>query len=138
MWNLIQQFETFLNILLKPYNKSPKRVLYKAQILPTTIYNYKELAKQYKEHTQLGYSKMLPQIALGQSQSAILATAYFENDILDLVNIFIPPLMSSTMNADVLNRNKNNNNGDNSGAGRPEKENDQKSTKTIQNRESMN
>ena len=136
MWNLIQQFETFLNVLLKPYNKNPKKVLYKAQILPTTIYNYKELAKQYKEHTQLGYSKMLPQIALGQSQSAILMTAYFENDILDLVNVFIPPLMSSTMNAEVLGR-KSGETGENKEAGRPEKADDQKSPKTIQNRESM-
>ena len=136
MWNLIQQFETFLNVLLIPYNKSPKKVNYRAQILPTTIYNYKDLAKQYKEHTQLGYSKMLPQIALGQSQSSVLATAYFENDILDLINVFIPPLMSSTMNAEVLNRKQGN--GQGQGAGRPEKQNDQKSTKTIQNKESMN
>ena len=132
MWNLIQQFERFLNTLLMPYNKSPKKVTYRVQILPTTIYNYKDLAKQYKQHTQLGYSKMLPQVALGQSQSAVLATAYFENDILDLVNVFIPPLMSSTMNAEVLNRNKSN-----EGAGRPQKEDDEKSTKTIQNKESM-
>lgn len=136
MWNLIQQFETFLNVLLIPFNRSPKKVTYRAQILPTTIYNYKDLAKQYKEHTQLGYSKMLPQVALGQSQSAVLATAYFENDILDLVNVFIPPLMSSTMNADVLNRQQNNAESDN-GAGRPEKADDEKSTKTIQNQESM-
>ena len=136
MWNLIQQFETFLNTLLIPYNRSPKKVTYRAQILPTTIYNYKDLAKQYKEHTQLGYSKMLPQIALGQAQSAILATAYFENDILDLVNVFIPPLMSSTMNADVLNR-KQNGEKTGEGAGRPEKADDEKSTKTIQNKESM-
>ena len=47
---------------------------------------------------------MLPQIALGQSQSSILANAYFENDILDLVNVFIPPMASNTMSADVLNR----------------------------------
>ena len=136
MWNLIQQFEIFLNFLLLPYNTRPKKIFYRAQILPTTIYNYKDLAKQYKEHTQLGYSKMLPQIALGQPQSAVVATAYFENDVLDLVNVFIPPLMSSTMNADVLNRNKTS--GDEKTAGRPEKEDDQKSTKTIQNKESMN
>lgn len=129
LWNLIQQFETFLNILIKPFNN--KKLYYKVQILPTTIYNYKDLAKQYKEHTQLGYSKMLPQIALGQSQSSILATAYFENDILDLVNVFIPPLMSSTMNAEILNRN-------NDGTGRPEKSDDEKSPKTLQNEESMN
>lgn len=129
LWNLIQQFEIFLNILIKPFNS--KKNYYRVQILPTTIYNYKELAKQYKEHTQLGYSKMLPQIALGQSQSAILSTAYFENDILDLVNVFIPPLMSSTMNAEVLNRSSNNSS---EGAGRPEKSDDEKSEKTIQNK----
>ena len=76
---------------------------------------------------------MLPQIALGQSQSAILATAYFENDILDLVNVFIPPLMSSTMNADALAARKGGNK-DTEGAGRPEKPDDEKSTKTLQNR----
>lgn len=127
LWNLIQQFETFLNFLIKPFNS--KKLYYRIQILPTTIYNYKDLAKQYKEHTQLGYSKMLPQIALGQSQSSILATAYFENDILDLVNVFIPPLMSSTMNAEILNRND--------GAGRPQKEDSEKSPKTLQNEESL-
>jgi len=46
---------------------------------------------------------MLPQIALGHSQSAIMNTAYFENQILHLSEIMIPPLMSSTMKSeDVL------------------------------------
>jgi len=56
----------------------------------------------YKEQTQLGFSKMLPQIALGQSQSFILNTVMFENEVLHLSEIMIPPLMSSTMSADVL------------------------------------
>jgi len=51
---------------------------------------------------QVGLSKMLPQVALGQTQSSILATSYFENDVLDLVRVFIPPMMSSTMNAEAL------------------------------------
>ena len=107
--------------------------------MTTTIYNYKEIAKLYKEQTQLGYSKMLPQIALGQSQSSILANAFFENDILDLVHVFIPPLMSSTMNAEILGTNKNDSssNGEDNKVGRKEKEDDQKSEKTIANRESM-
>jgi hypothetical protein len=103
--------------------------------LPTTIYNYKELSKLYKEQTQLGYSKMLPQIAMGQAQSAILENAYFENDILDLVNVFIPPMSSNVMNAEVLNRNAGT---DTNETGRPEKPDDEKSEKTIQNQESMN
>ena len=50
----------------------------------------------------MGYSKMLPQIALGHSQSSILNTAYFENEVLHLSEIMIPPLMSSTMNLQDL------------------------------------
>lgn len=139
MYNLLLQFEQFLNDIIAPLNKS-KKVELRAQLLTTTIYNYKEMAKLYKEQTQLGYSKMLPQIALGQSQSSILANAHFENDVLDLVNIFIPPLMSSTMNSDVLDKTKAGNKsteGDGK-VGRNEKSNDEKSEKTIQNRESMN
>ena len=146
MYNMLLQFEQFLNELLQPYNTNTKKVEYRVQLLTTTIYNYKELAKLYKEQTQLGYSKMLPQIALGQSQSSILANAYFENDILDLVNVFIPPLMSSTMNENILNRVKGGNGssgdaskpGSGEGAGRKELPDDKKSEKTIANRESSN
>ncbi len=146
MYNLLLQFEEFLNELLKPFNTSKKKVEYRVQLLTTTIYNYKELAKLYKEQTQLGYSKFLPQIALGQSQSSILANAYFENDVLDLVNVFIPPLMSSTMNENILNRVKGKAAGGGSsspdgsssdGAGRKELADDQKSEKTIKNLESQ-
>ena len=144
MYNLIQQFEQFLNILIKDFNKNPKKIYYKVQILGTTIYNYKDLSKLYKEQTQLGYSKMLPQIALGQSQSSILATAHFENDILDLVSTFIPPMQSSTMNVDAIKQrnggnNKNNgNNASDNGNGRPTKESQGEAVteKTMQNRES--
>lgn len=139
MYNLLAQFEGFLNDILKPFNKNPKKLYYKVQILTTTIYNYKDMAKLYKEQTQLGYSKMLPQIALGQSQSSILANAYFENDVLDLVNVFIPPLMSSTMNAEAIAKTGNGNNKSEDGkAGRNEKPDDQKAEKTIKNREAMN
>ena len=140
MYNLLVQFESFLNILIEQYNKSPKKYYFRVQILTTTIYNYQDMAKLYKEQTQLGYSKMLPQIALGQSQSSVLANAYFENDVLDLVHVFIPPLMSSTMNADALNNtgggNKTGDNNNNTG-GRPEKDNDEKAEKTIANEESQ-
>lgn len=142
MYNLLVQFESFLNLMLQPFNKSPKRCYYRAQFLTTTIYNYKEMAKLYKEQAQMGYTKMLPQVALGQTQSSILANAYFENDILDLVRVFIPPLTSNTMNAEAL-QNRGSTSGkqqpgsSQEGAGRPEKEDGQKSEKTIQNRESM-
>ena len=133
IYNLILQFEAFLNFLLRPYNKQPKKLYYKAQILPTTIYNYKDLVKLYKEQTQIGYSKFLPAIALGESQSTILATNYFENQILDLVHKFIPPMSSNTMNADSLAEISNSD----KKVGRTEKSDEEKSDKTLKNLESQ-
>jgi hypothetical protein len=50
IYNLLLQFEEFLNQLLAPINKkSKKKFHFRASILPTTIYNYKEMAKNYKE-----------------------------------------------------------------------------------------
>ena len=142
MYDLLAQFESFLNLMLQPYNKSPKKVYYKAQLLTTTIYNYKDMAKLYKEQAQMGYNKMLPQVALGQTQSSILANAYFENDILDLVRVFVPPLTSNTMNAEALqNRGatsgKTTSGSSDSQQGRPQKEDNEKSEKTIANQQAM-
>ena len=146
---LVTKFEDFLNQIILPFNINPARIYYKVMILPTTIYNYKELSKMYKEQMQVGQSKMLGQIALGQPQSAILADAYFENEVLNLVNVLIPPLMSSTMNADVLDKKVGTHEnvtkttqemevaGEETQRGRKELSDDQKSEKTIQNRESM-
>ena len=145
LYNMLLQFEEFLNDIIKKYDNGSK-YNFTVQLLTTTVYNYKELSKLYKEQMQLGFSKMLPQIALGQSQSSILANAYFENDILDLVNVFIPPLMSSTMNENILNRVKGaggssnassgSGSGSQEGAGRKELADDQKSEKTLKNLES--
>lgn len=133
IYNLVIQFEDFLNNLIKDFNKDSKKFFFKAQILPTTIYNYKELSKQYKELTQLGYSKMLPLIALGQSQSAILATLHFENEVLKLAEKLVPPASSNTTTRKDITKESSDNKG-----GREEKPDEEKSEKTLANIESMN
>lgn len=145
MYNLMLQFEQFLNDLIESFNTQPKKFHFSVSLLNTTIYNYEKLSKLYKEQMQVGYSKFLSQIALGQSQSAILASAYFENEVLDLVNVFIPPMMSSTMNVDVLNRNKSASDkvdkaaglGDKGGRPTKESQGETVSEKTVQNIESQ-
>lgn len=135
--NLLLQFSIFFDKVIRKKFTNSKKYSFKLYMLETTQYNYKELSKLYKEQTQLGYSKMLPQIALGHSQSFILNSAFFENDILHLSEIMIPPLMSSTLSSeDVLGRSSSNK--DTKETGRPQKEDDQKSEKTIQNQESIN
>ncbi len=133
MYSLLLQFEGFLNDLLNiSMNKNTKKIQLKASLLTTTIYNYKDIAKLYKEQATLGYSKLLPQIALGQSQSSILATAYFENGVLNLAELMVPLQSSNTMSGEAA---KDKSEGKK--MGREEKPDEEKSTKTIQNKESM-
>lgn len=148
MRNLLLQFGAFFDRVVRQKFSSGKKYSYKLYMLETTQYNYKELSKMYKEQTQLGYSKMLPQIALGHSQSFILNTAHFENEVLHLSEIMIPPLMSSTLSSeDILgtkestssssSSNSSSSSAGSSSGGRPEKADSEKSEKTIQNKESM-
>ena len=151
--SLILQFNIFFNRIIEK-KSSNKKYNFRFYLLETTQNNYQTLSKMYKEQAQMGQSKLLSQVALGHSQSFILNAAHFENEILHLSEIMIPPLMSSTMGSeDILglkgssNNNKTQNNSGSSGsgtakvsngeAGRPEKPDDQKSEKTIQNKESM-
>lgn len=148
--DLIFEFdELFTRILNNKFPGNKKWCLH-FNMLETTINNYKELSKLYKEHTQLGFSKVLPQIALGHSQSSIYATAYFENNVMKLQELMIPPLMSSTLRGEDVLGGKTGSNAqsatnkaqaqiksaaEDKKMGRPEKSNEQKSDKTIANRE---
>lgn len=155
--NLLYQFTILFDKLTQRKSKTPKKWNFRFYMLETTQHNYKEMSKMYKEQDQIGFSKLLPQIALGHSQNAIINTAYFENKILHLGEIMIPPLMSSTMNLADLQAQKDGNKQDNKSAndkssgtqqvkiateeksaGRPEKPDSEKSDKTLANRESMN
>ena len=69
--NLLLQFNVFMDRVVKKKNTNSKKYNFKIYFLETTQYNYQALSKLYKEQTQLGYSKMLPQIALGHSQISI-------------------------------------------------------------------
>ena len=144
--NLLLQFSNFFNREVNKKFRSSK-CQFGFYMLETTQYNYKELSKIYKEQSQIGASKLLSQIALGQSQSFILNAAVFENEILKLSEIMIPPLMSSTMSSESLLGTKNQDGSNKAqskqvaadeekSAGRPEKPDSEKSDKTIQNKES--
>ena len=140
MRNLLLQFNIFFDRIVDK-KSSNKKYNFRFVMLETTQYNYKDLAKLYKEFTANGQSKFMPAIALGHLQSSVLNLAYFENEILDLPMLMIPPLMSSTMNGqDILgtrNQTKQNNSDNTREVGRPEKPDSEKSEKTIQNKESM-
>ena len=138
--DLVYQFQAFLNKVIKKFDRKG-HYSFRIEILPTTIYNFKDISKMYKEQTQVGFGKLLPQIALGHSQSSILATMYFENEVLKLSEIMIPPMMSSTMSSNTQKTvdQKSNDSIEKKKAGRPSKEEQGESVsdKTIQNQESL-
>lgn len=138
--DLICQLEEFVLRLLQPFNKSPNKLFYSFKILPTTIYNYKDLSKTYKEQTNIGFSKLLPQVALGHTQADVIATAVFENGMMNLNDLFTPPQMSSTMSGNKASTNSAASSAETdseSQSGRPELPDSEKSEKTIQNIESQ-
>lgn len=144
IYNLILQFEAFLNYVIKPLNKNSKKLYYKVQILPTTIYNYKDMSKLYKEQGAQGGSKLLASIALGQSQSSVIATAKFENEILDITTILSSKQALEEQKQKLESSRDSNKSQEEQDpkvekkkVGRQEKPDDQKSEKTIKNREAM-
>lgn len=134
--SLLLSFGDFFNKITRALAKTPKKFTFKFYMLETTQYNYKDISKMYKEQVQIGYSKMLPQVALGHSQSSIINTAHFENEVLHLSDLMLPPLQSSTMNADSLKSLSDSNEG-NGKTGRPKKDDGEKADKTILNEESQ-
>ena len=101
------------------------------------------MAKLYREQSQNGGSKVFAQIALGQSQSSVLALAKFENEILDVTSLFsskqqLEENEAKKNIAQPQQPNQNNKDTVKKDAGRKEKPDDQKSEKTIKNKEAMN
>ena len=143
--DLIAQFEEYLEDMIMPLNKQiKKKLVYRVNILPTTVYNYKDMASTYREQTMLGYSKLLTQVALGMSQTVVMSAAMFENQMLKLDEVFTPPQMSSTMSGSESTAKQEESDGSTSvqqlpqedKGGRPELDDGDKTDKTVDNIES--
>ena len=139
MRNLLLQFNIFFDTIVKSRisQAQSSKYCFTFQMLETTQYNYQSLAKVYKEQAQMGYTKMLPQIALGLPQSSIINTIYFENEILNLSSMMVPPMLSSSMSGEDLQNAQAKASAGSGEVGRPPKEEDEKSDKTLQNLESQ-
>ena len=59
--------------------------------------NREEMIKSYLEGAQYGFSKIVPQVALGVKQRYIESLTAFENDVLDLDTKLVPLQSSHTM-----------------------------------------
>jgi hypothetical protein len=121
---LLNQIQDWLNQQLDfKFADTKIDYTFKVWIPRLTQHNREEMAKLYKDQAAAGYSKVLPAVALGQSQANVLATLLFENDVLKLSDIMVPIKMASTMSHSSSDKSP----------GRPEKSADEKSDKTLAN-----
>lgn len=139
---LILQFENFFNSILA-IKFDTKDLIFKMKILPTTIFNEKELSNAYKDLTKIGFSRFLPIVALGHSQKEVISMVKLEQQILEIDAYMVPPFSSNTMSSDTWLQAKEHQeqimsgnsplNDSEDGSGRPELPDDQKSDKTLAN-----
>lgn len=115
------------------------------EILPTTVFNRKDLQSSYFSGAQYGYSKMFAGVAMGIKQMDQLALMNFENEFLDMSSKMIPLQSSYTTSGTAVaeegksgksaqNSSSSSQNKDiNNKGGRPELPDEEKSEKTQAN-----
>ena len=115
------------------------------EIIPTTVFNRKDLQQSYFSGAQYGYSKMFAGVVMGIKQMSQLSLMNFENDFLKMSEKMIPLQSSYTTSGNIVaGEEKNSSNAQKSSSsaaagninntgGRPELPDEQKSEKTQAN-----
>ena len=99
MYKLREQIAVWFNFYLNTVCKKKiiKNSKFVFSYLDISYKNREEMMKSYLEGAQYGFSKIVPQVALGVKQRYIESLTAFENDILDLDSKLIPLQSSHTM-----------------------------------------
>ena len=98
MFDLLSQFSRYYENRFSNIVSNYKH-LFEMMFPPLTIFNREEMFDKYKESATLGYSKLLPMIALGIKQSTVNNLMDFENDYLKLLDKLKPLQTSHTLSS---------------------------------------
>ena len=96
---------------------------FKYSILPISLYNRSDYITDTLKLAQSGYSFLLPALASGLSQQELVNIKSLENDVLKLNEVLLPLSSSYTQS--------------NNEVGAPEKKDEDKAVKTIQNEDAI-
>ena len=130
MFKLLDEYQNRLNAVLQVLF-SNKNMEFQMSLPHLSIYNNERKQKMYKDMATNGYSKILPVIASGMTQTEFLSLNNYEENILNIGEKLIPVQSSNTQSSkDQPNNSKRE-------VGAPKKEEDELTEKTIQNRESQ-
>ena len=131
MFALLDDYQNRLNAIIEVLFE--KKIAFKVSFPHLSIYNNERKQKMYKDMATNGYSKLMPVIASGMSQTEFLSLNEYEEKILKLGDKLIPVLSSNTQSSKDIAKQ-----GSGSGeVGAPKKSDDEIAEKTIQNRESQ-
>jgi hypothetical protein len=93
-WSLVKQIERNVNRFIEKYNTNDYK--FKVEILPTTIFNWKEVHESYIKSATYGLpTKIKAGASIGISPNRFNNLLYLENTILQLTPENMPPLSSS-------------------------------------------
>lgn len=130
MFNLLRDYQNRLNAILENLF-SNSDVIYKISMPDISVYNREKKQKMFKEMATNGYSKLLPAITSGLTQSEFLFLNAYEENVLNISEKLVPVQSSNTMSS------KSGKNPTTGKVGAPAKEDDELAEKTIQNKESQ-
>lgn len=139
IYPFLSEFKDFLQIRLDlnfnqnlDYEKTPFKI-----ILPrVTTFNWQDLYGIYSKESALS-SQMLAQVVSGRRQSDIMAAYFFEKVYFDFTEDAASGSSTSNTNSSSSTANESESTASNGQVGRPELPDEQKSEKTLQNRESL-
>lgn len=99
MWNLMQPIATWLSFICNAeIGARPKRTYnFVVSYLPISYRNREKMMDTYLKNAQYGYSKIIPQIAVGVKQRHFESLLYLENDLLKLDKRLVPLMSSHTL-----------------------------------------
>lgn len=99
IWNLMQQISTWLSFICNAEIGARQKRSYNfiVSYLPISYRNREKMMDTYLKNAQYGYSKIIPQIAVGVKQRHFESLLYLENDLLKLDKRLVPLMSSHTL-----------------------------------------
>lgn len=99
IWGLLEQISTWLSFICNAeIGARPKKTYnFVVSYLPISYRNREKMMDTYLKNAQYGYSKLIPQIAVGVKQRHFESLLYLENDLLKLDKRLVPLMSSHTL-----------------------------------------
>lgn len=135
MFKLREQISVWFNYYLNTVcnKKIIKNTKFVFSYLDTSYKNREKMIESYIEGATYGFSKIVPQVALGVKQRYIESLNAFENEVLNLGERMVPLQSSHTMSSKA-NENENSKTSkdvESTPAGRPSKDQSEKQDSTV-------